>query len=420
MKISPIDNKMLANIDSPEFFGDLTVPEPLVSDNDTSPATKLFVENATKAYSHYYRNCYNVQTIATNWAENSKLIFDTSGNLYYAVSNQYNGTYNVTSYIYKITPNGTISTFASAATNGTYSCSLAFDTSGNLYWAIANAFNGSSVSITSYVYKITPAGSMTTFASVATNAASDTDIKFDSSGNLFWSVANQQVAGPNFNINSAVYKITSSGTLTTFAIIATNGAVGTSLTFDTSGNLYCLMMNSYNGSSYNIPSYVYKITPAGSITTFATATTNGASTGELIFDNEDNLYWAALNYYNGSYKLTSYIYKITPAGNLTTFASIATSGASGASLKIDTSGNLYWSIGNYYNDSSFNLTSYIYKITPAGNLTIFASIASIGGYGSGICFDTNENLYWAQTNHHNGSTGNLNSYLHVMTKHSIV
>jgi hypothetical protein len=96
----------------------------------------------------------------------------------------------------------------------------------------------------------------------------------------------------------------------TYQQIATIGAVGNAIAFDSAGNLYLAITNHYNGSSYNLTSYVYKITPAGSMTTFASIATNGANEGRLILDTNKNLYWAITNIYNGStYNLNSYIYR---------------------------------------------------------------------------------------------------------------
>jgi hypothetical protein len=216
-------------------------------------------------------------------------------------------------------------------------------------------------------------------------------------------------------MTSYVYKITSSGTLTTFASVGTNGSMSARLKFDTSGNLYWAISNRYSTTSY-----VYKITPAGSMSTFASVTTSGATGSSIVFDTSGNLYWSIINHNEGVPAL-SYIYKITSAGVLTVKTSASIPRALNASLIIDENANLYWAIGGYYNanTSSWAQISYIYKITPTNNMSIFASQSSFGTRGIDLLFDNAGNLYWAQLNQYNGSTGNLNSYLHVMTKHSI-
>jgi hypothetical protein len=314
--------------------------------------------------------------------------------------------------VYKITPEGTLTTFASVSTVGGINTKLIFDVSGNLYWAVTNHYNGSSYNLTSYVYKITPAGSLTTFASVSTSGGNGTDLIFDVAGNLYWSVSNYH-NGSIFNLTSYVYKITPAGSLTTFASVASFGAVGSRLIFDELENLYWAVGNHYNGSSYNTTSYVYKITPGGSLTTFASQATSGSSDTSLIFDTNGNLYWAVNNRYNDStYVLTSYVYKITSEGTLTTFASRASKGAFGSSLLFDTNGDLYWALTNFYDGSSTVQMSYIHKITPNGTLSIFSSVGTNAGEGTDLIFDTNGNLYWSVINSTLGTT----SYIYQISK----
>jgi hypothetical protein len=403
-----------ANKNAQVFTGDPTFIGTSEQGNiATTEQTKAVIEQ----FYSYYSSPITYQQIATIGAVGNAIAFDSAGNLYLAITNHYNGSsYNLTSYVYKITPAGSMTTFASVATNGAHGNSLVFDSIGNLYWGVSNHFNGSSYNLTSYVYKITPAGSMTTFASVATNGAVGNAIAFDSAGNLYWGVSNH-FNGSSYNITSYVYKITPAGSMTTFASVATIGAHGNAIIFDSIGNLYWGVSNHYNGTIRNLTSYVYKITPVGSMTTFASVATNGAIGNSLAFDSAGNLYWGMSNYYNGTtWNLTSYVYKITPAGSMTTFASVATIGAHGNSLVFDSIGNLYWGISNVYNGSSYNLTSFVYKITPAGSMTTFASVATNGAHGNSLVFDSIGNLYWGISNYSNGTTSNLNSFIYRFNK----
>ena len=344
---------------------------------------------------------------STNGGNGTALARDSNGNLYWATMNNYNGsTYNLTSYVYKITPQGNKTTFASVSTMGAGGAALIWGPDGNLYWAVTNKYNGSTYNLTSYVYKITPGGTRTTFASAGTNGATGTALAFDSSGNLYWAVSNQY-NGSTYNLTSYVYKITPGGTMTTFASASTSGSHGTSLLFDSSGNLYWAV-----GNSSGLTSYVYKITPSGTMTTFASANTSSAYRTALAKDSGSNLYWAVTNFNNGStYNLTSYVYKITPSGTMTTFASVSTSGAAGTALSWDPSGNLYWAVGNHYNGSTYNITSYVYKITPGGTRTTFASAGTNGAYETALSFDSNGDLCWAVANYYNGSY-NLTGYVY--------
>jgi hypothetical protein len=202
---------------------------------------------------------------------------------------------------------------------------------------------------------------MTTFASAVGNGATSTDLKFDTIGNLYWAITNQEFSA-TYTQTSYVYKITPAGSMTTFASVVTTGGSGTSLVFDASGNLYWAVTNWFNGTTYNLTSYVYKITPAGSMTTFSSVATIGAVRTSLISDSNGNMYWAVSNYYNATtYNLTSFVYKIGLNGSLTTFASNLSTGAQGCSLASDVFGNLYLTNGSYYNGTTYNLNSYIYR-----------------------------------------------------------
>ncbi len=190
---------------------------------------------------------------------------DSSGNLY--VAQQAGTTVN------KITPGGSVSTFATGLSGPT---GLAFDTSGNLY--VANYNNGSGTTVS----KITPGGSVSTFA---TGLNGPEGLAFDSSGNLY--VGNLGKG----DIGTTVSKITPGGSVSTFA---TGLSAPVGMAFDSSGNLYVANYN--NGT-------VSKITPGGSVSTFCSNPSAPDPQG-LAFDNEGNLYvcwgYGQMKEYNSS------------------------------------------------------------------------------------------------------------------------
>jgi sugar lactone lactonase YvrE len=180
----------------------------------------------------------------------------------------------------------TVSTFAGNSTggfgNGTGTAALfnspqgtAVDGAGNVY--VSDSFNH-------IIRKITPAGVVTTYAGTAGvlgfagGAAtvgkfySPQGIAFDGAGNLY--VADQG--------NNAIYKITSTGTVTVLAGDGTAGyadGVGSAARFyspqgiaaDAQGNVYVADRNNDR---------IRKITPAGVVTTFAGTGTAGAYVGD--------------------------------------------------------------------------------------------------------------------------------------------
>src|SRR5207253_1649920 len=148
-----------------------------------------------------------------------------------AVGDLYEADFS-SSTIFKFTPAGTTSTFASGL-NGPYG--LAFDGSGSLFEADYNSGT---------IFKFTPDGTESTFAS---GLNTPVGLAFDSSGNLF--VADQ--------LSNTIFKFTPAGTKSTFA----SGLSGPSgLAFGSSGNLFGAEQGS--GTIFIFP-------PAGTKSTFA-------------------------------------------------------------------------------------------------------------------------------------------------------
>jgi sugar lactone lactonase YvrE len=125
--------------------------------------------------------------------------------------------------------------------------------------------------------------------------------------------------------------------------------------------------------SYASTGEVVRFAADGSVTSFA----SGLRIPEnLAWDGSGNLYVAELDS-----RGTSSIAKITPTGVKTTFAS-GLGGAAG--LAVDKSGNVFAS-------DVWDLV--IYKFSPEGSKSVFAS----GVYSIGLTFDSNGNLYAADT-----------------------
>ena len=195
------------------------------------------------------------------------------------------------------------------------------------------------------IFKFTPAGAKTTFA---TGLSSPAGLAFDSAGNLF--VTNDS--------GNSITRITPSGTKSTFAT-GLNMPYG--LAFDPSGNLY----EADEGSGT-----IFKFTPAGAGSTFASGLSSPAG---LAFDASGNLFVG--NFTAGR------IDKITPTGTRTTFA---TGLSFPDGLNFNSSGNLL-----ECDSGSGN----VFSFTPAGGRTTFA-----GGFvqNSGVVADTAGNTYVTQ------------------------
>ncbi|HWD89791.1 MAG TPA: gliding motility-associated C-terminal domain-containing protein [Mucilaginibacter sp.] len=231
-----------------------------------------------------------------------EMAIDGSGNIYIADEGN-----NV---IRKVTPGGTVTTFAGTGaagsadgilTTATFNqpTGLAFDAAGNLY---VSDFN------TNIIRKITPAGAVTTLAGTANQGGNENGIgaaaHFSGPGCLITDpTGNIYVA--DFN-NNMIRKITPAGVVTT---IAGTGAVGLNngngaaatfngpqgMVFDPEGDLYVCDQNNY---------VVRQITPSGVVSTFVGSGTRGATNGypltsvdltyprDIIIDPSGNFYLA--------------------------------------------------------------------------------------------------------------------------------
>jgi sugar lactone lactonase YvrE len=237
-------------------------------------------------------------------------VFAAAGDIYDADFNN--------AAIYKFSPAGVRTTFASGLGGP---IAVAFDRPGNLYEADYN---------TGTIFKFTPTGDKTVFASGLKNPYA---LAFDPAGNLF--VA--ETPSASFAHDKDILKITPSGTKTAFASAL---ASPRGLAFDSAGNLFV----SDAGSPYAI----FKFTPTGTKTTFGTPSSFPRG---LAFDRAGNLYLAA----------GTTIEKYTPNGTKTTFGSAPNP----SGLAFDAAGNLFVS-----ND---NGTNKILKFAPNGSQSDFVS-----------------------------------------------
>ena len=254
----------------------------LVSSRAYSAPGDLYVAQASGGYVYKFTPTGEKSTFASGIYQPIALAFDRAGNLFVGNSGAGGCVPEVScppkpATIIKITPDGTQSTFATL--NNPNLLGLAFDGAGNLF-----------VSTSIAIIKITPNGTQSTFASQLHGAW---PMAFDRSGNLY--------VGVNPSGSSSILKFAPDGSSSTF--LTFNGGYGiTALAFGPSGDLFVREASS-----------IFQVKPDGSRTAFAT---NDRFSYALAFDASGVLF-AGLNAYSSTEPA---ILKYNSSGAATTFA----------------------------------------------------------------------------------------------------
>jgi uncharacterized protein YecT (DUF1311 family) len=248
--------------------------------------------------------------------QGGRLAFDPAGNLFERGKDS----------IFKFTPDGKKSTFASGlstgrstrlGTDGVYN--LAFDAAGDLFVSDEDSHS---------ILKFTPDGKKSTFAS-GLGTYGVYNLAFDAAGNLFVSDGDSH----------SILKFTSDGKKSTFA----TGFNPTGMAFDDKGNLFVADQEHS----------IFKFTPDGTRSTFAndlsTVGGSGFETNSMVFDRSGNLF--------ESDDRGQRIIKFSPDGTQSAFASWVR-----GDLAFDGAGNLF--VADHVSRS-------ILKFTPDGTRSSF-------------------------------------------------
>jgi uncharacterized repeat protein (TIGR03803 family) len=288
-------------------------------------------------------------------------------------------------------------------------------TNGDLYGTTSDGGYGGTV------FKMTLAGALTTLHTFA--GGSDGDYPYAAliqaiNGDLYGTTL---YGGANDS--GTIFKITPSGTLSiVYSFCAQSGCPdgrgpGTGLIQATNGDLY----GTTGGGGANNSGTVFKITTSGTLTTLYTfcaisGCPDGLEPNGLIQATNGNLYGTTAG--GGAYHNAGTVFQITPSGTLTTLYSFCAQSACAdgvvpfASLMQATDGNLY---GTTYHGGAKDLGT-VFQITPTGTLTSLYSFCAQSACAdgeqpwSGLVQATNGNLYgtaYSGGAHHGGTVYQL-------------
>jgi uncharacterized repeat protein (TIGR03803 family) len=329
------------------------------------------------------------------------LVQGRDGNLYGTTrgGSTSNGT------VFKITAAGTLTTVHtfSSLDGGFPYAGLALGTDGEFY----GTANGGGVYNFGSVFKITAGGVLTVLHSFQ-----------DSTDGAYPIAALVQAANGNFygttpanapaNKNGTVFKVTSTGNLTTLYSFQ-NGTDGT--------NPAAALIQATNGNFYGMtccwddkPGTIFEITPSGKLTTLHTFNgTDGSSpNGTLVQAADGNFYGTTFQGgANCSVVGCGTVFKITAGGTLKTLYSFCSqTGCTDGQYPVGglvqaTDGNFYGttSQGGIIGSCSNYGCGTVFKITPTGTLTTLHSFDGMDGANpqAGLMQATNGNLYGTTT-----------------------
>jgi uncharacterized repeat protein (TIGR03803 family) len=300
--------------------------------------------------------------------------------------------------IFRITPNGKLTTFNFDGTNGNGPIAgLVQAANGDFYGVSGGGANGLGT-----VFKFTPNGGLTTLYSFTANTGYGPigGLVLASDGNFYGTSSS---GGPPTGQCKpsgcgTIFKITPKGEYTTlhnFNGIPDGGSPLATMTQAPNGKFYGTASNLGNAGSYGT---VFTMTPKGKFTVVHQFNnTDGAYPfGGLILGTDGNFYGQTDLGGASAYGAFGTVYKMTPSGKVTRLHSFEQTDGDNpiSNLVQGTDGNFYGTVS--YGGTHPNFGT-IFKITPSGTFTTLHNFDSTGGSYpyAGLIQATNGNFYGA-------------------------
>lgn len=189
----------------------------------------------------------------------------------------------------------------------------------------------------------------------------------------------------NYNWPASVFKLDGSGTLAT---VATFSGI-------TDTNAHCSnVLEGGDGTFYAaIGRSVFRVTPAGAVSTIATL--EGDCVGELTLGGDGNIYGTTAT---GGDPAGSTLFSLSLAGTMTRVASLGFSVSSGAVEGVD---------GAFYGTTTTCCSSYAYRVASDGSVATLATFDTAMGTVSALRLGTDGNFYGSSIDFDQGYLGYL-------------
>jgi len=301
--------------------------------------------------------------------------------------------------VFKLAPNGSLTPlyqFQAATQEEANPILLIGGADGNLYGATAPRAVGD---LNGMIFKVTPSGTFTPLYTFQDGKGTHAISLIQGADGNFYGTAAGDSSGGFFNHPAAMhnpgifFRLTPAGAFTVLYTFTggVDGSFPSGLTQGADGNFYGSTVygpetppNIFNGYGT-----IFKITPAGALTTLYSFTggADGGNPGKIIRGNDGNLYGIA------DYPTIRTLFKVTPAGVRSTVYSFTVANGTGPSrLTPNTDGNIY---GTTQTGGIPNVGT-LFKIDPAGQVTTYIfDGAAVGGGPSQVFEAESHNVYGA-------------------------